>query len=282
MVHVMKLQSAPFELIANKKKTVELRLNDEKRKQICVGDTILFLHSEDSKYIINVTVTSMVVAADFSTLFKIVTLEECGCSKTDTYPDMSKYYSLEQQLVKGVVSIRFELNHVSNLTNVDANFDEFKLIKSANKVCSGSVLKIAYDNFNNFRDSYYGVGGFEWCIDYCCSFSTTESDDGFSEIYYDDLEIVMSIMRDIKCKRDLITVVNSIAIPYRCRLEIVREECLEFVNLDDNCRYILSKNGVLSSAAAVSPALEKCFDKVYEKVYKVSRIEMLAARGLLP
>ena len=44
MVHYMRLNPKPFEKIASGRKTCELRLNDEKRKLISVGDTIIFVH----------------------------------------------------------------------------------------------------------------------------------------------------------------------------------------------------------------------------------------------
>ena len=42
MLHHMKLQSEPFHKIKNGRKTIELRLNDEKRQQVRVGDFIEF------------------------------------------------------------------------------------------------------------------------------------------------------------------------------------------------------------------------------------------------
>ena len=42
MKHEMRLLPKPFELICSGVKTVEIRLNDEKRKKIQVGDTITF------------------------------------------------------------------------------------------------------------------------------------------------------------------------------------------------------------------------------------------------
>lgn len=42
MVHYMKLQDKPFQSIKNKKKTIEMRLYDEKRKLLSIGDIIEF------------------------------------------------------------------------------------------------------------------------------------------------------------------------------------------------------------------------------------------------
>lgn len=45
MIHQMKLVDAPFELIRSGQKTIELRLNDEKRQIIKIGDFIVFTQS---------------------------------------------------------------------------------------------------------------------------------------------------------------------------------------------------------------------------------------------
>ena len=42
MIHNMNLNNEPFELIKSGSKTIELRLNDEKRRLLNVGDEILF------------------------------------------------------------------------------------------------------------------------------------------------------------------------------------------------------------------------------------------------
>ena len=48
MTHQMKLNDAPFEMIEQRMKTIELRLWDEKRRSIAIGDKIAFIHAENS------------------------------------------------------------------------------------------------------------------------------------------------------------------------------------------------------------------------------------------
>ena len=52
MKHYMKLKNDPFIKIKNKTKTIEMRLNDEKRKKINVGDIIEFTRKMRYKHII--------------------------------------------------------------------------------------------------------------------------------------------------------------------------------------------------------------------------------------
>ncbi len=108
MTHNMKLWRDAFYHIANGSKTIELRLNDEKRQQINVGDTIIFNRTKN-----NDTITANVKAlhkfADFKELYEHLPLEKCGYSKdelkTAHYTDMEQYYSKEQIAKYGALGI---------------------------------------------------------------------------------------------------------------------------------------------------------------------------------
>lgn len=56
MEHIMNLRPKPFGMIKDGRKTIELRLYDEKRRQIVVGDTIQFMNTEDEQDIIRAEV----------------------------------------------------------------------------------------------------------------------------------------------------------------------------------------------------------------------------------
>ena len=45
--HIMRLNPIPMENIRNGNKIIELRLYDEKRRKIAVGDTIKFVNSKN-------------------------------------------------------------------------------------------------------------------------------------------------------------------------------------------------------------------------------------------
>ena len=46
--HIMKLHPEPFAKIKDGSKTIELRLYDEKRQRISIGDTIRFINTESA------------------------------------------------------------------------------------------------------------------------------------------------------------------------------------------------------------------------------------------
>ena len=76
--HVMNLTPAPMQEIRTGNKTIELRLNDEKRKQISVGDTIKFINTEDSNDTLRVKVVDLFLFSSFAELYDNLPLLNCG------------------------------------------------------------------------------------------------------------------------------------------------------------------------------------------------------------
>ncbi len=107
-VHHMKLRPSPFEMIKNGEKTVELRLFDEKRQSVKVGDQIVFTNTETGE-----TYTASVVNLhrfdSFEELYQSLPLLKCGYTAEtvgSAHPsDMEQYYSAEEQAQYGVVGI---------------------------------------------------------------------------------------------------------------------------------------------------------------------------------
>ena len=112
MIHSMQLHPAPFEMIKDGKKTIELRLYDEKRRKIRVGDTILFTNTATGE-MLDVNVLNLSVFDSFEKLYKELPLLECGYTEDDidtaSPNDMAVYYSEEKQKEYGVVGIKVEL-----------------------------------------------------------------------------------------------------------------------------------------------------------------------------
>ena len=106
--HEMRLEPAPFRMIKSGEKTIELRLNDEKRRKIAVGDTIAFTETETGERL-RVTVTALHVFPSFDALYRALPLTKCGYTEAElssaSPDDMLTYYSAEQQREYGVVGI---------------------------------------------------------------------------------------------------------------------------------------------------------------------------------
>ena len=112
MTHAMQLQPSSFERIRNRTKTTELRLFDEKRRKIRIGDTISFTNTV-TKEVLSVKVLELSAFDSFETLYSQLPLSECGYKEEelDMAPpdDMDAYYSKEMQRKYGVVGIRIAL-----------------------------------------------------------------------------------------------------------------------------------------------------------------------------
>lgn len=111
MMHQMKLQQSPFTKIKNGSKTIELRLNDEKRRQVKVGDFIEFSMLGDPKEKIQTRVTALHRFDKFRELYSAFPKEKIGYDSSET-PDpdhMDEYYSREKQEQYGVLGIELRM-----------------------------------------------------------------------------------------------------------------------------------------------------------------------------
>ncbi len=111
--HIMNLNSSPMKEIREGRKTIELRLYDEKRKKISVGDIIIFVNTENADDTLFVTVKNLFVYRSFAELYDDLPLLKCGYTAknidTASPDDMELYYSKEKQSQYGVVGIEIEL-----------------------------------------------------------------------------------------------------------------------------------------------------------------------------
>ena len=111
MHHEMSLRPGPFEKIADGSKRYELRLHDEKRRMIKVGDAITFICTEDERTV-QVRVMSLQPFASFDELYATLPLTECGYKPehvaSASPKDMEKYYPPEKQAQHGVLAIGVE------------------------------------------------------------------------------------------------------------------------------------------------------------------------------
>ena len=113
MLYKMKLQPNPFNQIKSNRKTVEIRLNDEKRSLVKIGDEIEFTNLEDGKSTIVTKVIGLTTAPTLKDLFDKVGVYEAGWDKNTSSEqaalDMRKYYSDEKEQKYGGLGIHVEL-----------------------------------------------------------------------------------------------------------------------------------------------------------------------------
>ena len=111
-IHEMKLQNEPFIAIKNGMKTIEMRLYDEKRQKINIGDEIVFTNILTGEKL-EVIIEEMHLYSSFKDLYNHFSKIELGYKENERadYKDMKKYYSELEETKYGVVGIRIKLKY---------------------------------------------------------------------------------------------------------------------------------------------------------------------------
>lgn len=109
-IHNLKLQDRPFNSIKNNEKTIEMRLYDEKRKLIKVGDEIIFTNIVTGETIM-VKVLNIFLFKNFNELYKNFDKLKLGYKENESASpdDMNLYYSKKEQQKFGVCGIEIKL-----------------------------------------------------------------------------------------------------------------------------------------------------------------------------
>ena len=110
MIFEMNLHDEPFKLIKSKSKTIEMRINDERRKDLKVGDEIIFTNRTTLEKL-KVKVIDLYYFNSFSELYKAFDKKDIGYRDDEEAnpSDMDLYYTKEQQEKYGVVAIKIEI-----------------------------------------------------------------------------------------------------------------------------------------------------------------------------
>ena len=130
MFQYMNLVPSAFKKIKDGSKTIELRLNDEKRQRINVEDTVVF-NCSSTKDIITAQISGLHKFSDFKELYNALPLEKCGytVAELDTahYTDMEQYYNKEQ--IKKYGALGIELFNVSSICDIKEIMTEPDILK---------------------------------------------------------------------------------------------------------------------------------------------------------
>ena len=109
-IHEMNLQPKYFDFIKGGTKRIELRLYDEKRQSIQLGDIIECAKSDDEKF--KAEVVGLLRYNSFADLFEdfdISILADSSMTKQELLEVLGEFYSEEKQAEFGVIGIRIKL-----------------------------------------------------------------------------------------------------------------------------------------------------------------------------
>ena len=108
----MKLQSKYYDFILNGTKRIEIRLFDEKRQQIKLGDIIRFSKESSLSDSFEVRVVGLLRYSSFEDMlndFDISVLADKSISREELIDVLEQFYSKDKQKEYGVLGIRIEL-----------------------------------------------------------------------------------------------------------------------------------------------------------------------------
>ena len=135
MIHIMKLKEQYFNYIRYGTKEYEIRLNDEKRKNIKSGDFIEFQKEPFLEEKMLIMVDDILHYDNFNELFKNINIEflaDSSITKKQLNADLENFYSIEKQKEYGVVAIKLRKDIVinnSSINNISYNDKIFDILK---------------------------------------------------------------------------------------------------------------------------------------------------------
>ena len=107
--YTMNLQPKYFDFVKNGTKRIELRLNDEKRQQLKLGDEIEFSDNESS---LKAEIIGLLRYNTFSDLFEDFDAEilaDKSMTKAEILEALEKFYTPEKQAQYGVLGIKIRV-----------------------------------------------------------------------------------------------------------------------------------------------------------------------------
>ena len=106
MTHRMKLVDFAFNAIKSGRKDIEVRLNDEKRRLLKIGDSIEFINMETGE-LLKVKIINLYKFDSFSSLFNYFDYKRLGLSSGDS-SIMYDFYSKEEEDKYGALGIEIK------------------------------------------------------------------------------------------------------------------------------------------------------------------------------
>ena len=110
MQYEMRLNQHAFNKIKDGSKTIEVRLNDERRRLLKPGDHIRFANRDNEAESINIEIVDLYATETFDELFDLFPAEDFGGSdKVELLNNIYTHYSYENEQKYGVLGIKIKL-----------------------------------------------------------------------------------------------------------------------------------------------------------------------------
>ena len=112
-MHKMNVKEKYYHMLKSGVKTIELRLFDEKRKKIKIGDFIEFSNNSDTSDKFTAQVINLHRADTFGKLCKNINCHHAGFdTNEELIKVLEEFYPLDKQKEFGVIGIEIQKNHL--------------------------------------------------------------------------------------------------------------------------------------------------------------------------
>lgn len=161
--HFYTLKPEPYNAMEKGYKTIEMRLNDEKRQQLSIGDFIIFTNTEDKNKSLLTVIKDLKQYPSFKELYENTPNKlDLGYLENEIphYEDMYEYYSKEKIDKYHALAIHLSLIHffkVNDKNHEDYNdlqeilgfdyLDNYLIIKNHNYLDGDEEYKLSLDEF---------------------------------------------------------------------------------------------------------------------------------------
>jgi len=110
--HTLKLDDKYYNYILHGTKRIELRLNDEKRKLMHIGDVLLFYKQPLLKESFKTKIVDLIYFNSFNEAISNIPFEliaDINDNKVNLLNDLNRIYSKQKQENYGIIGIKLEL-----------------------------------------------------------------------------------------------------------------------------------------------------------------------------
>ena len=154
--HQMKLQEKDFNLIKDGVKVYEVRLNDEKRKEVEIGDFIEFSNNSNLDEKITCLVRSIFNFDSFKYMTDNLSADKLGLeglTKNKIIDLYHEFYSKEDEEKYGVVAFWIEVTNPEDIPNNDSSYNINVKIENESKILNEFSYANS-DKLNSELDNY--------------------------------------------------------------------------------------------------------------------------------
>ena len=112
MEYKMGLQEKYYNNMKYGSKKIEIRIYDDKRRKLNIGDTIYFMLEPERNEKLETKIVGLTVYKDFNDALNNISIEDLSDkndSKEEYLNDLNKFYSKEEQEEYGVLAIEIEV-----------------------------------------------------------------------------------------------------------------------------------------------------------------------------